>query len=550
MLIKKLKINNFKIHTKRECEFNDDINIIVGDNESGKSSLLEAIEICLNFSYRGKALNGELSTELFSSSCINEYLGGDLAQDTLPEILIEAFLDGNAELKGDNNTDKADVEGIFVRIFFDPDLADSYAAFIADPENVSTLPVEFYRAEWSSFAWKPLTHFNKGVQCLFVDPTRLHPTFGRSKYINSIINTALDKPSRSTLNLNYRQLKARFDEEDDVVAINDDLDVENDITNKALKITANIGATTSWESNLQLAVDNISFNQIGKGEQNLIQVKLALQNRAEDVDIIMLEEPENHLSHMNLVQLIGYIEKKNQGKQIFLTTHSSYVLNKLSIDKLCLLSSDYARLSDVDSATVKTLKRLPGYDTLRVILSQKSVLVEGPSDELILKKIYINKYGRLPEKDGIDIIVVRGIGFKNYLNIVKLLRHPVRIVKDNDGDHQGKIVDWSTDYNEFKFIKIYSPEDNLQYSLEPALIGANCDSAENLDQLAGVMLSTQTYNIYAEKGSLEEKKEYFESWYSGTSTGSKKVDSAIRIFESEVEITFPEYLVEAMNFDE
>jgi predicted ATP-dependent endonuclease of OLD family len=550
MLIKKLKINNFKIHAMRECEFNDDINIIAGDNECGKSSLLEAIEICLNFSYRGRALNGELSTDLFNSSCIDTYLAGDLAQDTLPEILIEAYVTGNAKLKGNNNTDNADVEGIFVRIFFDPDLVDSYAVFIANPDNVSTLPVEFYRAEWYSFAWKPLTHFNKGIQCLFVDPTRLHPTFGRSKYINSIINTALDKPSRSALNLNYRQLKSRFDEEEDVVVINNNLDSENDITNKSLKITANIGGSTNWESNLQLAVDNISFNQIGKGEQNLIQVKLVLQNRAKDVDIIMLEEPENHLSHMNLVQLIGYIEKKNKGKQIFLTTHSSYVLNKLSIDKLCLLSIEYSRLSDVEPITVKTLKRLPGYDTLRVILSQKPVLVEGPSDELILKKIYMNKHGHLPEEDGIDIIVVRGIGFKNYLNIVKLLRHPVRVVKDNDGNHQKNIIDWSVDYDEFDFITFYSPTDNLQNSLEPALIGDNSHSAEHLDQLAMVMLSTQTYNIYAEKISWEEKKEYFENWYSGESTGSKKVDSAIRIFESEVDITFPEYLVEAIDFGE
>lgn len=124
----------------------------------------------------------------------------------------------------------------------------------------------------------------------------------------------MDKPERAILNLNFRQLKSRFDNEDKVIEINKGLDAENDITSKNLKITTDIGGKTSWESNLELTVDDVSFNQIGKGEQNQIQIKLALQNKADDVDIIMLEEPENHLSHINLVKLISYIEKKNNDK--------------------------------------------------------------------------------------------------------------------------------------------------------------------------------------------------------------------------------------------
>ncbi|HFD32785.1 MAG TPA: ATP-dependent endonuclease, partial [Gammaproteobacteria bacterium] len=59
MKLNKLKIKDFKQFRDQEFEFNDEINIIVGDNESGKSTLLEAIETCLNFRYRGKPLNME-----------------------------------------------------------------------------------------------------------------------------------------------------------------------------------------------------------------------------------------------------------------------------------------------------------------------------------------------------------------------------------------------------------------------------------------------------------------------------------------------------------
>jgi len=549
MKLKKLKVKNFKQFQGQVFEFNDDTNIIVGDNESGKSTVLEAIEVCLNFLYRGKPLNMELSTDLFNNQCIADYLASDKSQDKLPKILIEAFLDGNPELKGVKNTDHTDVQGIFVEIYFDPELADSYEAFVAEPDKVITLPVELYKIDWYSFSWNRITHHNKNIGCLFVDPTRLHPSFGRTKYINSIINAALEKNARSTLNLNYRQLKSRFDDEADVIAINDKLDADNEITDKSLKITADIASTTSWESNLQLAVNDVSFGQIGKGEQNQIQIKLALQNKAKDVDIVMLEEPENHLSHINLVKLISHIEKKNNDKQIFLTTHSSYVLNKLSIEKLCLLADCYTMLKDIDKGTAKTLKRLPGYDTLRVVLAQNLVLVEGPSDELLLKKIYINKYGCLPEENGIDIIVVRGIGFKNYLNIAKPLNHPVRVVKDNDGNYQKNITEWSAPYNDCEGIVCFSSEDDDLHSLEPALIDANGATVEELDRLAKTMLSTQTFNLYEQEDGLPEKKTYLRNWFAGEKAGGKKVDSAIRIFDSDKDIKYPDYLVKAVEFE-
>ena len=62
--IKKLRVKNFKKFSEQSFEFNDDINVIVGDNECGKSSLLEAIELCLNFCHRGKPLTPEVMAEL------------------------------------------------------------------------------------------------------------------------------------------------------------------------------------------------------------------------------------------------------------------------------------------------------------------------------------------------------------------------------------------------------------------------------------------------------------------------------------------------------
>lgn len=544
--IKKLRVKNFKKFADETFEFNDDINILVGDNECGKSSVLEAIELCLNYCHRGRPLSPEVMAELFNSDCVETYLQGEKSQTSLPELSIEAYLDGDPELKGTNNSEGADTQGISLKMLFNPDLSPYYEPFITSGD-VLTVPFELYKIEWMSFAWKPLAQIARPVNCLFVDPTRLHPTIGRSRYINSIINTSVDKHARPTLNLNYRQLKIQFNEKPDVKAINGQLNAGNELSDKTLKIVADITPSGSWDSNLALAVDDISFAHIGKGEQNQIQIKVAIQNKAKDADVVMLEEPENHLSHINLIRLVSYIEHKNTGKQIFLTTHSSYVLNKLSIKKLCLLSTEYVKLEDIDEDTVKTLKRLPGYDTLRLVLAQKVILVEGPSDELILKKIYRGLKGHLPEEDGIDIIVVRGIGFKVYLDIAEALKHPVRVVKDNDHDYQKNIVDWrNEDYKDCDFIECFSPEDTAQHSLEPALVAANGDTVADLDKLAKVMLSPKTYGKeYAACTDLAAKRAFMNGWYD---TPRKKVDSAIRIFDTPETISYPDYLTKAMTF--
>jgi len=193
--IKKLRVKNFKKFADETFEFNDDINILVGDNECGKSSVLEAIELCLNYCHRGRPLSPEVMAELFNGNCVETYLKGDKSQTSLPELLIEAYLDGDPELKGTNNSEGADTQGISLKMLFNPDLSPYYEPFIASGD-VLTVPFELYKIEWMSFAWKPLAQLARPVGCLFVDPTRLHPTMGRSRYINSIINASVDKHAR------------------------------------------------------------------------------------------------------------------------------------------------------------------------------------------------------------------------------------------------------------------------------------------------------------------------------------------------------------------
>ena len=222
---------------------------------------------------------------------------------------------------------------------------------------------------------------------------------------------------------------------------------------------------------------------------------------------------------------------------------------KLSMGKLCLIGDGYTRLTDLDRDTNKRIKRLPGYDTLRIVLAQKAILVEGPSDELIVKKLFKDVHDKLPEEMGIEVIVVSGLGFKNYLNIAKIIGTRTLVIRDNDGDYQTNVENWFKDYQDSAHLTVSAPTDNQLNSLEPALIHENGDTVDNLDSFATAALSAQKKNEFDQIVDLEGKKEFLRELFKDD--GAKKVDSAIRIFDSGANsITYPAYIREALTLAE
>lgn len=553
MLVKSIRMVNFKKFLDVHFDFNEDVNIFVGDNAAGKSTILEALEATLNFNHRGKPFNSEFSPDLFNREAVNKFLSSDKSSKHLPNLLLEAYIEGVPDYRGSNNSLGEDAEGVIVRACFDKSLETVYQNHLLTDPKITSIPIEFYKLEWLDFAWNQIKPLAKKFKALYIDPTRIHPTTGKNQYISSILNTALAKEELVKLTLNYRENLQVFNNVSEVSTVNASLDASHLITDKKLSIAASTLPAGAIQTGLQLEVDDVPFHLIGKGEQSNIQIKLAIQNKSHDIDLVMMEEPENHLSHSHLNKLVHYIENQRGDKQLFLTTHSSYVLNKLSIDKICLIQTGYKRLHKLDSDVVKILKRLPGYDTLRVALARKVILVEGPSDELVLKKIYQRKHGRLPESDGIDIVVVRGVGFRAFIEVGKAIGTAIHVLRDNDGDYENNIEQERLEYAKFKNVKIFSSKNDDAFSLEPALIYANAINITTLDTFAKEILSTQTYNQYKSNTTIEQRQQFLIEWFrsaKGNGKGARKVDSAIKLFDGSIDFKYPDFLDEVFDFEQ
>ena len=214
-MINRIHIENYKIFESFNLEFNNDLNILVGDNEVGKSTILEAINLALTKRINCKQIDTELSPYFFNKKCVEEYLKklNNNENPELPKIIIELYLSDNGDLeflRGNNNTDKLDCLGVKLEIVFDEDYTDEYSKLLEDKSQIKVIPTEYYKVHWYSFANKAITSRSLPIGLSYVDATTIRLQSGTDYYLQNIINTGLDTKERVALAVAYRNLKEKF----------------------------------------------------------------------------------------------------------------------------------------------------------------------------------------------------------------------------------------------------------------------------------------------------------------------------------------------------
>lgn len=190
-MLRKVIIKNYRAFENFSLEFSPGVNIIVGDNATGKSTLLEAVDLALTARIHGNALAMELSPYLFNRAAQDRYVRGLRAggKPAPPEILIELYFtdcDELAELRGTNNSLREDAPGTRLRIFLDEDLRDSYLAYVSAPEQVALVPSEYYTWEWLDFADNAIRHGRSLPDTSLIDAAGIRLQNGADQYMQRV----------------------------------------------------------------------------------------------------------------------------------------------------------------------------------------------------------------------------------------------------------------------------------------------------------------------------------------------------------------------------
>jgi ABC-type polar amino acid transport system ATPase subunit/5S rRNA maturation endonuclease (ribonuclease M5) len=131
----------------------------------------------------------------------------------------------------------------------------------------------------------------------------------------------------------------------------------------------------------------ISADSCGLGLQELpILLYFAL---AADYNVVLIEEPENHL-HPEMQRKLLHIIRDQENKQFFLATHSNVFLDTTLVDRVFFTSfSESIHVADATSRA--TILNDLGYEVTDNLVSDLVVLVEGPSDSAILRELLAKK---------------------------------------------------------------------------------------------------------------------------------------------------------------
>jgi predicted ATP-dependent endonuclease of OLD family len=297
-----------------------------------------------------------------------------------------------------------------------------------------------------------------------------------------------EEAEKSKYQNEYRKFKEKF-KNDILVELNSKID--------EYSFSIKNNSKANLETDLTIEEDNITIENKGKGRQCFIKTEFALRRTSNiNIDILLLEEPENHLSHINMKKLIKRIFDNND-KQLFITTHNSMISNRLDLRKSILLNSNSAEpvlLNMLTDSTAKFFMKAPDNNMLEFILSKKIILVEGDAEYILMEAFFKNETGLTLDDAGVHIISVDGTSFKRYLDIAILLAIKTAVIRDNDKDYQNNCIHNYEDYSNDS-IKIFADINNNRSTFEICLYEDNIKICDDLFLKGRKTLSVQDFMI-------------------------------------------------------
>lgn len=172
----------------------------------------------------------------------------------------------------------------------------------------------------------------------------------------------------------------------------------------------------------------------GDGVKSLTALAmLNLTNRTDRVSVIAIEEPESHLHPESARQLFKTISSLAENHQVILTTHSPLFVNRINLNENIIVN-------DGNAIPVKKIKEIR--DILGILVSDNLInaenilIVEGEDDKLVLEKLLpcMNEKIKKALQNGTLIIeYIAGAGNLSYkLVTYRSIQCSYHIFLDND----------------------------------------------------------------------------------------------------------------------
>jgi predicted ATPase len=211
------------------------------------------------------------------------------------------------------------------------------------------------------------------------------------------------------------------------------------------------------------AYNHLDGHYLPSGWKSYITLVVELLNLA-DGTVCLIEEPENNLHprlQRSLIKRIIEIARK-QKLQLFITTHSATIINSCQgSSKLFLCSNNFIKRTSISKLLLDQL----GCKASDVLQTNGIIWVEGPSDRIYLKSwldafAVLNNLPLLTENEDFQFSLYGGSSLKHFgstndlINIFRANPNSI-VMMDNDNQYINKTFTCSTKGRVFQSFKGY-----------------------------------------------------------------------------------------------
>lgn len=495
MFISKMLIENFRSFERTEVEFHEGINVLIGHNNCGKSNLLAAMALIFDNSiskqlevddfYNGISVEKlkESSPKIKITITISQSKDENLMSDELVTVsswLISLETPYQAQIQyeyflssGEEENYKKRVSGIdnakeiwkiikseYIRLY-------TYKIWTGNPENRVVVDSDSLR----KFDYQFLNAIRDVERDMFS---------GRNTLLKRVIDFFMDYEVKSDDKLDENQKAEKIKERKDEFSANAEeiiqkLHIRLEAGNQEiLSYAKDIGASfdksepgfegelteSELYSVLKLIIKQetgmtLPVDKNGLGYNNLIFMSLLLAKMQADSDgkymgsnakvfpMLVIEEPEAHLHPTMQDKFIKFLNKnieQKKVKQVFITTHSTFITAAVQLDDLICLYRDGNKAcvaypertfwkdtdgTEINETSKKYVQRFLDATKSNMLFAERIIMVEGIAEQLLIP-VLAEYIGTSLADNHVAVLQVGGRYFEHFLRLFDP-KHPAAI---------------------------------------------------------------------------------------------------------------------------
>ncbi|MDD2376475.1 MAG: AAA family ATPase [Clostridia bacterium] len=423
-MIEEIKIKNFRSWKDEKVSFKPNMNLIIGENDSGKTTLLDALSIMFNkktLEIMDIRINENATEFILKMNIVTikvSYNRDDISKPMKEYVFKKEYLEEQKTiLQTLDDMEEIKKLGLIINekitaAIREVDRAKSKITTKIDELIVSGNPVEdstiLQKYNFQYLDGKTINDINQYVNEAYIN-----------NFCKEIWN---EKVENATITVK-EYVEKRFANH-----INNVRTTLNEVDNiqNFKKYNNNINRLDIAEPNVQFASlkcntsisivgnDNnpIEFNKLGDGTKRRITLSLFEINSKEETreSIYLFDEPDTHLHVKAQCELLE-IFKKILDKQIIITTHSPFIINSVSTDRISLVrkDEDTTKIQSISDEGIEEILQELGVENINLFFARKILLVEGDTEVNFIEG-YFKEYHKSNLKNRlIKVINIEGI---------------------------------------------------------------------------------------------------------------------------------------------